>query len=177
MAQPISLLHPARGTTPRPSRPCAAPQSVRPSCCARTTLDATPCRLRHQRGAALKTPPAFPLCRPRAPSLYTFFVPTRLPFRRALCRVTPASSPPPPAPPRDALHLLPASAACLTGRKYGSSCASFDVSRSWWSYRNSLSKKSIASEDTRCWLSAFTNFDPRGGCAEGEPPQGAGFRV
>ena len=29
----------------------------------------------------------------------------------------------------------------------------------WWSYRSSLSKKSIASEDTRCWLSALTNLD------------------
>lgn len=28
----------------------------------------------------------------------------------------------------------------------------------WWSYRSSLSMKSIASADTRCWLSAFTNL-------------------
>lgn len=45
-----------------------------------------------------------------------------------------------------------------TGARYGCAIASCAVSRSWWSYRSSLSMKSIASALTRCWFSLFTNL-------------------
>lgn len=39
--------------------------------------------------------------------------------------------------------------------------ASLAVSRDWWSYRNSLSKKSRASGLTRCWFSLWTKRSHR----------------
>lgn len=47
------------------------------------------------------------------------------------------------------------------GEKYGCSIASWAVRRSWWSYRNNLSKKSRASGDTKCWFSLWTNLSHR----------------
>ena len=37
--------------------------------------------------------------------------------------------------------------------------ASMGERRSWWSYLSSLSSRSTASGETRCWLSLFKNLD------------------
>lgn len=47
----------------------------------------------------------------------------------------------------------PRAAAALTGSKYGWSCASLAVRRSWWSYLSSLSRKSMASFEMYLWFS------------------------
>ena len=45
--------------------------------------------------------------------------------------------------------------------KYACSIASRAVNRSWWLYRRSLSRKSIASGLTRCWFSLWINRSQR----------------
>jgi len=45
--------------------------------------------------------------------------------------------------------------------KYGCSMASRAVRRSWWLYRRSLSRKSMASGLTRCWFSLWMNRSQR----------------